>query len=829
MLQVMLKNNFRSAIVGYGVLAATLGGATMPANAQEGASARAERFNGHGFAQITAGDRTFYIDRAGKRLFDRYIQDIGSADTAAQPLGVVTKDGRYGVLARSGGWVLPPEYQQIDTRFGAFWKVMKDGKHSLYSREEGMLLPFFDDVGYLDGRYFDVKAGTKWGVYDREAAQLAIPAKYDGFDYCGGCGRKSDYVYAQRDEKWGIMGFDGQVRVPFAYEHEHWGMRSDEWVRSFSKNGRPVVVHIPTGREFSADGRDPLEILAGGELVVQVNGRYGLIDHDANEILPAEYERITVPNANDFRGYHGPYAIVEKGGRKGVYQRGKGVLIPPQWDDVNVYDDYFALAKDGRWGLYDTTGRELLAPSYTAVTHVNDYFYSSGSKGITIFKTRQKALYGLYFAETGQVVSPKFHEIDLASLTYDGPDAVVVGEHQGEQAVYDFTGRELLPLGYASWSLWDTSSLRYFVVTKAGKQGLYDAELQREIIPPAFDQLRKLPGSGPIVLTVNGDYGDYRYGIRRMDGQEAVPAEYTVYDSVGGTFALLSGARNGGPAILIDGRRGVVTKLPARYAQSVRYPGLVLISDDSVRAQLYSPVLGKSVPNSKFAFAYAYDDRTEDALLERFSPFGLGWVRVDGRYGLLDTAGNWVTEPVYDRVLDFNAHGIAVGARYFPASDWRSQVGYVAYQFLGRDGRPLSSEVYTAPNEFLMAMDYFTGRHLVIRRVEENTGELRAGIADSTGQVLVPPKYDGVEVFNNGAYFLLSVGYKFGIADRSGQIILPVEFDNLLLNRYEKGTEITFPMLCYKNGEWQYYTDKGEVLQVEGVPSGTFTVNTGLW
>src|SRR5690606_6857878 len=159
--------------------------------------------------------------------------------------------------------------------------------------------------------------------------------------------------------------------------------------------------------------------------VVWENGRYGLIDTLCQEILSPQYDQIATPNANDYRGYDGPFAIVGKNGKKGIYESGKGLIIEPEWDDVRIYDRYFSLARAGQYGLYDRDGTELISPQYTDITHINDYFYSSGSKGISIFKTKRKALYGFYCAETGVEIPPAFHEIDLKSLHDDGDPMVI--------------------------------------------------------------------------------------------------------------------------------------------------------------------------------------------------------------------------------------------------------------------------------------------------------------------------------------------------------------------------------------------------------------------
>src|SRR5690606_11892406 len=153
-------------------------------------------------------------NRSGKRVFDRYVNPdqpwhLPADNAASSPdtlAFVVVKDGLKGLWIQSGKWHLPPIYQQIEYLSAACWKLHKKGKQTV-STPAGELLPYFDEIGYMDGRYFDVKSDGKWGIYDIERQEMRLPAVYDGFDYCSGCGRKSDYVYAQKNGKWGIVDF----------------------------------------------------------------------------------------------------------------------------------------------------------------------------------------------------------------------------------------------------------------------------------------------------------------------------------------------------------------------------------------------------------------------------------------------------------------------------------------------------------------------------------------------------------------------------------------------------------------------------------------------
>src|SRR5690606_36030099 len=107
------------------------------------------------------------------------------------------------------------------------------------------------------------------------------------------------------------------------------------WVSSFSKAGKPLVVHIPTQKEFYGG-----EIVLG-LLITKVKGLYGAYGPDGEIKIPFAFDGIELPNENSFAGYNGKYLISVKQGQKGIIDVQGNVILRPQYDDVIVYEDYF--------------------------------------------------------------------------------------------------------------------------------------------------------------------------------------------------------------------------------------------------------------------------------------------------------------------------------------------------------------------------------------------------------------------------------------------------------------------------------------------------------
>lgn len=803
-----------------------------------------------GFAAVTVNDRSFYIDTLGVRAFDsideRDADKLGDEFSIGEyksnlsqypeympkPVVKVWKDGRAGLLNPMGEWLLPAVYADIDVRFPDVWKVKQQGRESYYGKA-GLLLPFFDEVGYLDGVHFDVRNGGRWGIYNGATEKMVVPVQYEKVDYCGGCGRKPTYVYARKDGKWGVVDFHGKVLVDFEYDHSHWGMRGDEWVQSFTKDGRQLLVHIPTRKEYRLGVDEGYRFLAGSMLAYAADGKFGVIDKHGKQLLPAEYDDVRVPNDNHYQGYYGPYALIEKAGKTGVIQRDGTVLFQPEWDDVMVYDDFFVLTKNGRSALLDSGKNELLPAAYSEITHIKDYFYSSGSNGISIFKIKDKALYGLYFPETEVSVNPAFHSVRLVSVGEAGDYDLIECENQGRKALYNLLGEEVLPLRYQRWSSWGSSG-DLLQVQLNGKWGLYNFRLGQEVIPCAYDHVERLGNTSYVLLEV-WDYGSRKWGIRHENGDVLLDSQFSTMDEVGdGRYLLTRDDGTGGH--LFDAQSGEVQELAWQYVWNPDVQNLLLVSQDGQTGFLYDATQSGML-DGKYNVSL-YSDTYEEALrthnphpvLSRFR-HGVAEIRVDNKIGFVDSLGRQIIAPQFDAATSFNADGIAAVGKRRPVTDsWGSKVDQLTYRFVDKSGAVLSSMDYPAPSSYFSDMDYFLGEHLIIRLASEDGRGVLMGLQDMNGHTILDPAYDAIEELLGGNYFLLQQGQRFGIADKNGKIILPALFEDILVNRYTAAGEQLFPLLCKQSSGWKYYTKDGTVLTVEGMmDSDVFEVNQWGW
>lgn len=446
----------------------------------------------NGFARIEEPGKSWYIDSAGKKVFDQIIAMYHPVTTTPADEGghsrmvtneqetmfLVSSAGKTGIVTNNGKWLLPPEYDTIELQWKTYLVLRQHGKMTYADTYGKLLLPLqFEDAGILNDEHFDVKTGGKWGVYSTAEKRLLIPAVYESFDYCGGCGRKGDYLFAQKNGKWGIIDFDNNILMPFEYEHEHAFMRSDNWVQCLKKEGHEVTINLKTKKEYAAPEYTDMTVIGNGLLKAQKNGKYGLISEDGATVADFIYDDITdVYDETE----SGPYLRITKDGKTGILREDGKVIIAPAYEgDITASGQYFIIPVDGNYNLTDTTGKNLLAKDYSEITAMSKYFT------VPLFKLKQQALYGFYNPANRKVVEPAFFDIDRTTVTSPGMELLEVS-YQEMYGLYNAAGEQVLPVVYKKV---DGLVPGLVAVNKETGAGVYDIRNKKMLIPATYNSV----------------------------------------------------------------------------------------------------------------------------------------------------------------------------------------------------------------------------------------------------------------------------------------------------------------------------------------------------
>lgn len=801
----------------------------------------------NGFATVMIGSERYYINTKGEKIrplnndvldnpyqLEQYGQETEETDkrTLSNKKVLFEKDGKQGVLSPTGKLLVPAEYDYIDTQYSTFWSLHRGNKKTYYL-PDGHILPFFDDIGYLDGEYFDIQQNGVWHLYSKSKGKIVTTNGYQGFDYCGGCGARSPYVYAKKDGKWGIISWDEKVLVPFAFEHEHRSMRSDEWVKSFAQNGKDVIVHIPTQQVFDATARTT-DIISG-MLVTSENGRFGAYDREGELAVPFEYEELKAPNANSYLGYYGTYLIAKKDDKIGVIGLDGNLVLPVEYDDVSVYDDFFVAKKGTQTSLFrDGVAEPLFVQEHTDISHVNDYYYSSGSDGLSIFKVKQKAYYGLYFAESDHFYEPTFYDISLRRSQFVEGGEVIEAERQGLKTLFGKTGEKVLPFDVQEYKAFDARSKSLLAFKIKGKWGLYDMEADKEIVPARYDEyFRLLDSSTTIVIQAFAD-GFKGIDLYDIQGSKLNDTALNRIDPIDNQRYYLMEKGNPGEFryAIFDAEHKTLGEVKYPYVAALHGTGeLLMVSQNGHDGKLYDFKNNKELERWYNVYIFSVDtDVFEDTEQWLFYGFQDGYAKVQsqgGMMGYIDESGEVIVPPKYPWARMYGKNHVLV-------SEGNHLQGASVAHFIDMKGKRVFSSEYWAEE---MYYDFLEPRDLgdkVVLLKEDTDGRLYAGLGDlNTGEILIPAAYDELLVSAvDPSYILLSKGMagnstgrrrtnlKFGLADKDGKILLKPQFDAIY--RPEFGAHKApkqgpfFPLLVYENKKWRYINEDGSYLPIEG-------------
>ncbi len=796
----------------------------------------------NGWAYVSRDGDAFYMNTQGEKIrtwgpnaaglgdafaIEKYGQELAAHPNALrEPVIGFEQNGLRGILNPKGEILIPAAYSDVTVESAQFWTLHKAGKKALYL-PDGTVTAFFDDIRFLDGVYFDVKTGDDWHLYHHPSAHIVTQSGYEGFDYCGGCGSRSPYVYAKKNGKWGIIDWDENVLVPFVYDHAHRHMRSDNWVASFSKNGQPLIVHIPTKQEFDGEAE-----LVSGALIARQDGKYGVYNPRGELAIPFAYDRIEAPNDNHFQGYYGHYLVVETAGLKGLACSDGEIVVPAEYDDVKVYDDYVVVRKGSLTSLFVRGSSEpRLQVEHGEIAHVNSYFYSSGSRGLAIFTVKKQAYYGLYFAESGVFIEPGFYDISLKNNAYFPDGVVIEADRQGQKTLFDTNGDAILPFGVESYEMYDVGGRTMVSVEVGGKWGLYDAENKKQIIPAQYSRFFHQLGdaSSRLIRTALQEGGQpSRYFVYDYEGNEVIPDPLVSIEPIDSTYYLIVRDNEGQKQYAVFNKNTrTLEPLPYPMVSLSSSPRLLVVFEDSLVGKLYDVAARKTLKRKYDVSMFigevlVHDDPDSDDVPWELSYFSRGFAQVrngKGWAGMINEKEKVVVEPKFGQV-------IMISGQYALVTEVEPHTGRMSSYYIGLDGERVFPDEYEVDDMFFFFTEDYAAPVVTLQRADNPT---LVGLGNlETGNMLTEPVYSNIIPVYGRPLLLLMQDFededrlystirKHGLATKDGEILFEPIFDEIALDEssYDRSVDI-FPLLVREGEKWRYINADGSYLPFEG-------------
>lgn len=265
-------------------------------------------FNKHGLAIVRYGNNKIQygvIDRSGKLVTDKNYRSIGSY---RQGLAAVKYKNGYGFINTDGQIAIPTEYSKVADFQEDRVAVQKNGDCG-YLRPDGSLAVDFKYskcLDFSDGKAVVYKGSRKAGLVDKNGKEIIKPSlnKLLGFSEDRGL---------VRDEKYRFYYITDQARIYDGYYEK--------------------------ASQFQH-----------GVAVVQMDGKWGIINQKGIEIIPPKYDQI--------ESFKDGYAKVRIKGFNGLTNLKGELIVAPDYEYISYAGrGLFRVEQGDKIGYFDVNGK----------------------------------------------------------------------------------------------------------------------------------------------------------------------------------------------------------------------------------------------------------------------------------------------------------------------------------------------------------------------------------------------------------------------------------------------------------------------------------------
>ncbi|MGN1062418.1 MAG: WG repeat-containing protein [Candidatus Scatosoma sp.] len=295
---------------------------------------------------LLAGTEKNVADKSGKLISSVWYDDIG--DTDSSDFIPVKSDDKWGAINAKGQTVAAPSYKAISAFYNdcAVFKN-DDGKYGVLD-EKGQIKaqPTYDGIDNFGGfgYEFDASAAKKGDAY----ALLSDDGKeLTGFIYKYVERVSEDrFVCKDTSDKVGLISDDGKTLVEFGkYEKISAGAEGALFDNFIVKNadGKYGVID-EDGKEIVAPQYEKIESCLNGMFIAERgegnNEECAVFTLKNKEVIPfGAYDEIDGIYADG-------YIVVEKDGKKGIVKKDGSALIEPKYKEIRGYNALYVVLSD---------------------------------------------------------------------------------------------------------------------------------------------------------------------------------------------------------------------------------------------------------------------------------------------------------------------------------------------------------------------------------------------------------------------------------------------------------------------------------------------------
>lgn len=575
-----------------------------------------------------------------------------------QKYAIVGTDGSYGLIDRKGKLVIVPKYKSITIlENGCFY-----GNGVLYDVNEKRVIVNGNSVifvpdGYVEAQLLDnglILASSvnengypKWGCINQVGTTI-IPFIYGSLTYSDVfliASKCDDDDCLGRTKKTGVINFKNEIVVPFSDEYEEFQIKENLilvknkhninlW-GAYTRQG--AIICEPIYKEIVPISQFALKVYK--EIGNNYHGRiykWGVIDFAGNEKLPFEYDSIANEPDNGL-------LKIQKDSRYGFIDVMGNMLLKPTYCSIGNFNHGYAIVskeEDFNHGVIDSKLNEVIPCHFSKMEYIEESHLFETEKGY-------KDPLGRYHAESNgkEILVPSKYSY-CESFNNGFAIAVLNKNWYTERyGLINDKATDILPPIFDSLILLDNGLYKFKLNNKYGLIDNTGSIIVSNKYHAIGEFVNNLACVRVSIKSVDSNKENNLYGYVDVQGKELLPVEY---EFIGKRFNHRTVVMKEGKWWLFGIEDHKLTAFPG-----VAYLG-ACVSDDLCKVNIggqfdkeknrvtgglygYCSIDGKTVIDAVYESAYSFSE-------------GLAAVKVNGKWGFINTSGEVVVPCKYDEV-----------------------------------------------------------------------------------------------------------------------------------------------------------------------------------
>lgn len=288
----------------------------------------------------------------------------------------VTSFNKEGLIDRTGGIIVPPEFKSINYSNGKA-QVLPFDKWTIFIPNEEPRTLYHDNVLLITALKAAIQTNNNSGI-------ISLPNnEYKYYQPNSRIAEASNgLVIIQKDSLFGAVNENGNSLLPFQFD-SILVFKNIIYAKLQEKNGRDWVPYNLNGRRIGIHLYEEVREEKNGNFLAIKNDKYGILNLDGGEETPFIFDHIGE--------FDNGLAVASYQGNQGVIKTNGNWLITPYKDALKTINNLIFYQQGTEYGVYDLFERQIFR-SNTSIIPFQNAFAQNTNDGYLLYSTRGNLL-----------------------------------------------------------------------------------------------------------------------------------------------------------------------------------------------------------------------------------------------------------------------------------------------------------------------------------------------------------------------------------------------------------------------------------------------------